>query len=211
MKVIITGSSGDIGKHIKKVLMQNYNTIEIVDPSSSDIDLSKDFNFTEYNVDGLIYCAGINIINGYNNIKESDMIKMMNVNAFGFVRMCKKIKFNKYANVIAIGSLYSTETRSGRLAYAMSKHAMLAAVKTLAIEMSDTGICVNMISPGFVDTELTRTNNTKNRLDLLNDKIPLGMTKSQEVANVCNFILSNNTAITGQNIIIDGGYSLIGV
>ena len=119
--------------------------------------------------------------------------------------------FNNRANILAIGSLYSTETRSGRLAYAMSKHAMLAAVKTLAIEMSDMSICVNMISPGFVDTELTRANNTTNRLNILKDEIPLGMTNPQDISNICNFILNNNTAITGQNIIIDGGYSLIGV
>jgi 3-oxoacyl-[acyl-carrier protein] reductase len=93
----------------------------------------------------------------------------------------------------------------------MSKHALLVAVKTLAIEMSHKKIKVNMVSPGFVDTPLTRKNLSKEKINYLNANIPLGLTTPESIANVCKFLITQNEAITGQNLIIDGGYSLIGI
>jgi 3-oxoacyl-[acyl-carrier protein] reductase len=90
----------------------------------------------------------------------------------------------------------------------MSKHAMYGAVKTLALEMAENNIKVNLISPGFVDTNLTRKNNTKERIDFLQNNIPLGLTTPEEIAKICLYFVRGNKFITGQNIIVDGGYSL---
>ena len=209
MKIILTGSSGGIGSVILKELKEN--EIDVVEINPTEIDLSKDFEIKSIPVDGMIYCAGINRINVYDEISEQDMIDIMNVNTFGFTRLCKKVQFNEGANIVAIGSLYATETRVGRLAYTMSKHAMFGAVKTLAIEMSFNKTKVNMVSPGFVDTELTRKNNTIERIQELNNNIPLGLTSPSEIAKICVYLMKQNNAITGQNIIVDGGYSLVGV
>ena len=89
----------------------------------------------------------------------------------------------------------------------MSKHALLGAVKTLALELSSAHIKVNMVSPGFVDTEMTRKNNSKERIAELNSFIPLGLTQPEEIANMCLYLITKNHSITGQNIVIDGGYS----
>lgn len=209
MKVILTGSSGDIGSAILQELKQN--EVDVVEINSKEIDFSKDFEIKSIPVDGLIYCAGINHINVYDEISDEDMTDIMNVNTFGFTRLCKKIQFNEGANIVAIGSLYATKTRAGRLSYTMSKHAMLGAVKTLALEMSFNKTKVNMVSPGFVDTELTRKNNSLERIQQLNNNIPLGLTSASEIANICVYLMKHNNAITGQNIIVDGGYSLVGV
>ena len=139
------------------------------------------------------------------------MIDIMSINTFGFTRLCKKVQFNDGANIVAIGSLYATETRTGRLSYTMSKHAMFGAVKTLALEMAFNRTKVNMVSPGFIDTELTRKNNTVERIEQLNNNIPLGLTSASEIAKICVYLMKQNNAITGQNIIVDGGYSLVGV
>ena len=90
-------------------------------------------------------------------------------------------------------------------------HAMFGAVKTLALEMAFNKVKVNMISPGFIDTELTRKNNTVERIEQLNNNIPLGLTSPSEIAKICVYLMKQNNAITGQNIIVDGGYSLVGV
>jgi NAD(P)-dependent dehydrogenase (short-subunit alcohol dehydrogenase family) len=68
-----------------------------------------------------------------------------------------------------------------------------------------------MISPGFVLTPMTTKNNTQNRINELQEKIPLGITMPQDIADICVFFLKQNKSITGQNIIIDGGYSLLGI
>ncbi|NBP65969.1 MAG: SDR family oxidoreductase [Bacteroidetes bacterium] len=209
MKVILTGSKGGIGSAILNELKQK--SIDVVEINSSEIDFSKDFDIHSVPVDGLVYCAGINHVNAYDEIDEQQMIDVMNVNTFGFIRLCKKIQFNEGSNVIAIGSLYSTETKAGRLSYTMSKHAMYGAVKTLALEMAYNKVKVNMVSPGFVDTPLTRKNNTDERIQQLNNSIPLGLTSASEIGKVCVYLMTSNNAITGQNIIVDGGYSLVGV
>ena len=75
--------------------------------------------------------------------------------------------------------------------------------------MSDQKIKVNMISPGFVDTPLTRKNNSIERINDLNNLIPLGLTDATEIAKMCLYLINQNKAITGQNLIIDGGYSCL--
>jgi NAD(P)-dependent dehydrogenase (short-subunit alcohol dehydrogenase family) len=64
-----------------------------------------------------------------------------------------------------------------------------------------------MISPGIVDTELTRQNNSSEELNLLMRNITTGrFVKEEEVANLVLFLTLNNDNITGQNIFIDGGF-----
>lgn len=208
MKIILTGSTGGIGEAIYNKCNSQGHTI--IAPSRSECDLSKKINTHYTDIDALIYCAGINNPSDYRNLSEDNIQSTLKVNIISFIEMCQHIEFNNGANILAIGSLYATETRSGRLAYTMSKHAMYGAVKTLAIEMSINNIKVNMISPGFVLTKLTEKNNTPDRIDYLQKHIPLGMTNPSDIADLCNFLLTNNS-ITGQNIIIDGGYSLIGI
>jgi NAD(P)-dependent dehydrogenase (short-subunit alcohol dehydrogenase family) len=66
-----------------------------------------------------------------------------------------------------------------------------------------------MISPGFIDTLLTRKNNTQERIDQLKSIIPLGLTDTDEIAKMCLYLLKENKAITGQNLVVDGGYSCL--
>lgn len=208
MRIILTGSTGGIGSSIAhRCSSINIDTIEI---SRDNCDLSKNIKYTNKNIDGLIYCAGVNDPKPYYEYTEIDLQNTFKINALAFVELCQNIKFNREANIIVIGSIYATESRAGRLAYTMSKHALYGAVKTLAIEMSSNKIKVNMISPGFVSTNLTKKNNSIERLDFLNQSIPLGMTETSDITDMCIFMLKNRN-MTGQNIIIDGGYSLLGI
>ena len=204
MKVLVTGSTGGIGSKICEHLENN--DIQVV---RLKIDLSKSIEHTYSNVDGLIHCAGINHISNYNDINHDDFIRALQINSLSFFELCQKINFNDNSNIIAIGSLYATTVKQQRMMYSFSKHGLLAIVKTLAIEMSDQKIKVNMISPGFVDTPLTRKNNSIERINDLNNLIPLGLTDATEIAKMCLYLINQNKAITGQNLIIDGGYSCL--
>lgn len=206
MKVLLFGSTGGIGSAIK----ESCKDFELICPTRLECDLSKSINTNYVDIDAMIYCAGINNPCGYKDLSEENIKTTMQTNLFSFVSLCQQIKFNPGANIVAIGSLYATETKAERLAYTASKHAMHGVVKTLAIEMSKNKIKVNMVSPGFVLTEMTRQNNTEDRISYLEDKIPLGMTLPEDIANMCYYLMFNES-ITGQNIIIDGGYSLIGI
>lgn len=208
MKIILVGQSGGIGSSIYDLLKQK--NIEIISLSRDICDLSKNININYSGIDGLVYSAGINNPISYKNLDINNLLETIKINAISFVELCQNINFNNGANVVAIGSLYSTETKSGRLAYTMSKHALSGAVKTLAIEMASDNIKVNMISPGFVYTKLTTKNNSQERIEYLQNTIPLGMTSADDIAKACYFLLTTN-GITGQNIIVDNGYSLLGI
>ena len=206
MRIFLTGGSSGIGLTIKNTLEQA--GIKVISPTSKELDLSTDFIIDPITVDGFIHCAGINLIADHKSINQADLLKLFQINTFSFVNLCSNLNLTQRSNIVAIGSLYSTQTKESRIQYTMSKHALYGAVKTLALEKASDKIKVNMISPGFVDTVLTRKNNSKERIDFLNENIPLGLTDSYEIANLCLYLIKQNKAITGQNIIIDGGYSL---
>jgi len=204
MKVAITGSTGGIGNVICDILEKNN-----IDVIKLQIDLSNDFDIELPELDGLIHCAGVNYISEYQDINFDNFEKLININSLSFLRLCQKLKFNHGANIIAIGSLYATSVKPRRMMYSFSKHGLLSMVKTLALEMAYNKIKVNMISPGFVDTALTRKNNSPERIQQLDNLIPLGLTFPEEIAKMCKYLIVENQAITGQNIVIDGGYNCL--
>jgi 3-oxoacyl-[acyl-carrier protein] reductase len=210
MTVFLTGGNGGIGSVIANVLKEK--NIEVIAPLSSQLNLLKSFNVDDIKpIDAFIHCAGINILNPHEKINKQELLDVFNINTFSFLELCNKLKINNNGNIIAIGSVYATETKENRIQYVMSKHAMYGCVKTLALEKAKNKIKVNMISPGFVDTALTRKNNSLERINYLNETIPLGMTDVYDIANLCAYLIQNNNSITGQNIQIDGGYSLKGI
>lgn len=213
-KVFITGGNGEIGSSIVEIFKNN--GYEVISPNSKELDLRDSKLIDEYfnhnnNFDIFIHCAGINnpsLIEDldFNNIKET-----MQINTFSFYEILKKLMPYQKINggyVLAVSSIYGQISRAGRAAYAMSKHALIGLIKTAAIELGRYNIKVNAISPGFVDTNLTRKNNDNNKIKFLEEGIPLGnMAKPTDIANVVYFLCSEkNTYITGQDITVDGGF-----
>ena len=207
MVIFLTGGNGGIGSVIKEHLSNN--DIDILSPNSRNLDISQNFDYSNLQVDGLIHCAGVNFPKTYDEVNIKEFNDLFKINTFSFIELTQQFKFNKNSNIIAIGSLYATETKKHRLEYTMSKHALHGAVKTLAIEKSPE-VLVNMVSPGFVDTPLTKQNLSSKEIKELNNKIPLGLTDAWSIADFLLYMIKHNKSITGQNIVMDGGYSLIG-
>jgi 3-oxoacyl-[acyl-carrier protein] reductase len=210
MVIFLTGASGGIGQAISKILTTS--GIEVIAPSSDELDLRQCVDVSSYpQVDGFIHCAGVNPIASLAELQSNTAVDTYKINTLGFVQLCDMLNLKQNANVIAIGSLYATSTREGRLSYTMSKHALLGAVKTIALELAPDNIKVNMISPGFVDTPLTRANNTVERIQTLQQNIPLGLVDPCEIGNLCLYLIKHNNSITGHNFVVDGGYSIKGL
>jgi|694.fasta_scaffold03006_21 NAD(P)-dependent dehydrogenase (short-subunit alcohol dehydrogenase family) len=210
MTIFLTGGNGGIGSTIVDVLKKA--NIEVISPSSIELNLNKEFDVTHYpEIDGFIHCAGANDLKSHDNVVLNELYNIFKINTISFIELCGQLKFKNNSNIIAIGSLYATMTKENRIQYATSKHALLGAVKTIALEKASNNIKVNMVSPGFVDTPLTRQNNSQERINYLNQNIPLGLTNPLEIANFCLYLIQYNNSITGQNINIDGGYTLKGL
>ena len=90
----------------------------------------------------------------------------------------------------------------------MSKAALEALIRGLTVELAPDCL-INGIAPGFVDTPLTRKNNTPEQIQEIITKTPLQkLIPAEEIADLVEFLVYKNHSITGQIITIDGGYSL---
>lgn len=215
-RVLILGGKGDIGKSIHEIFPVDFFLSVITDREicdlSSHLSVSRFIN-TQHNFDIIINAAGQNHICGAADTNIDKIRETMEVNVLGFLQI---IQFNipywkrtGEGSIVSIGSLYGQSTKEGRLSYTISKHALLGMVKNLALELAPFGVLVNSVSPGFVDTKMTRKNNSILALENLQKEIPLSrLATCQDVAKVVYFLCTENNYITGQDIVVDGGYSI---
>ncbi len=165
-------------------------------------------------VDGVVFCAGINDFVPLKFIKQEKLEKIFQTNFFSQVvltqMLAKKKLINKNASLVYISSLSSILGVAGTLLYASSKAALNSAVRVIAAEMAPQGIRANAICPGIVKTEmLSGTNIDEETFTKQEADYPLGLGKPEDVGHAVIYHLSDGSRwLTGQCMIIDGGYSL---
>ena len=111
-------------------------------------------------------------------------------------------------NIINISSTYGHMGAAGAAVYVGSKHAVEGVTKSVALELASTGIRVNAVAPGPVDTGmLTRFTGTAERKSALVTTVPLGrLGRSEEQADAIVFMASDEASfITGHVLNVDGG------
>ncbi len=111
--------------------------------------------------------------------------------------------------IINIGSVVAATGNAGQCNYAAAKAGMGGFTRSLAREVGSRGITVNMVAPGFIDTDMTRALPDGQR-DALIGQIPLGrLGTTQDVANAVAFLASEAGAyITGTTLDVNGGMSM---
>lgn len=167
-------------------------------------------------LDGFIHSAGIEKTLPIKSLKPSDyedIIRVNTLSAFEFVRYFSASKnFNQGGSIVLISSITSVIGRVGVTAYSASKGAIVSAVKTMALELAKRSVRINAVSPGTVLTPLMQ-----NYLSQISEEerqkrmegFPLGLGDPKDVANACIYLLSEASRwVTGQNIIVDGGYTV---
>jgi NAD(P)-dependent dehydrogenase (short-subunit alcohol dehydrogenase family) len=133
----------------------------------------------------------------------------MQVNFWAFTRLAKSLMRNmiraRTGRIVAIGSVAALRGNPGNAAYAASKGALISYAKTLAVETGKRGVTVNVIAPGFVDTDMMAPYAAYR--DKMQAQIPAGrFAKPEEVAGLAAFLMSEPAAyISGTVLPIDGG------
>jgi 3-oxoacyl-[acyl-carrier protein] reductase len=208
LRILVTGGSRGIGKDIcDKFIKEGH---EVIAPTREELDLSQPLSFIPDKIDVLINNAGINLIDSVFDGENYEEI--MQVNYFSPLRLFKlclpHMKKQNYGRIINIGSVWVDYAKSGRSAYSASKNALHSLTKSITSEYGAYNILANTVSPGFFITDMTLQNNTEEAIKELRSKIPVGrLGYTNEVADLVYFLAIRNSYISGQNIVIDGGYS----
>lgn len=215
--LILTGTRQDeIESCNNSCREKGINNIIYIQADFSNADSTKVFleKIAEYpQIDICINNAGVNRINNFEETTPDDLKWFNEINIIAPYNILKivgpKMIKQNYGRIVNIASIWSVINRPGRSLYSLSKNAIVGLSKALAIELADKNILVNAVSPGFTLTELTKNTNSKAQLDVLRNCIPMmRIAEPDEIAIVVAFLCSDlNTYLTGQNIIVDGGYS----
>jgi NAD(P)-dependent dehydrogenase (short-subunit alcohol dehydrogenase family) len=229
---VVTGATRGIGRAISERLLQDGLEVIVtgttkdadypIGSSYYQVDFLSDSStkaFLEYlkqkPVDILINNAGINKINEFESIeiKEFESIQKVNLNT-PFL-LCQAVipymKNNNWGRIVNITSIWGEITKEYRAAYSSSKFGLDGMTSALAAEVASMGILANSVGPGFIDTDLTRKVLGEKGVKEIQGTIPIKrLGKPSEVAAFVSWLVSDeNTYISGQNIMIDGGFSRV--
>ena len=201
-------------KEMQQSERHSYYSIDLGQPDRRK-ELAETIVVTHGKLDGFIHAAGIEKTLPVKLLSIDDYETLFRVNtlsAFEFIRCFSNKKFfNDNGHIVLLSSITSIIGRGGVAAYAASKGAMVSAVRSMALELARKGICINCVSPGTILTPMMQDflstlseEDYKKRID----GFPLGLGEVTDVSQLCLFLLSNASRwITGQNIVIDGGYT----
>ena len=180
----------------------------------SDLSAVRDFarSGPAANVDILINNAGENKPLPLDEVEPEALARILAVNVSAPFLLSRYLGVamaeRGWGRIVNISSVYSMVSREKRSMYSTSKSALNGLTRALAVELGPRGVLANAVCPGFVDTELTRQNNTPKEIAALCELVPLGrLAAVREIAEFVYFIGSDlNTYVTGQTLPIDGGF-----
>lgn len=158
----------------------------------------------------LINNAGITRDNLLMRMKTDEWEDIMTTNLSSVYRLSKAVlrgmmKARK-GRIISIASVVGVSGNAGQTNYSAAKAGVIGFSKSLAQEVGSRGITVNVVAPGFIDTDMTKALPEEQREALLT-KVPLGrLGDAQEIANAVTFLASKSASyITGETIHVNGG------
>jgi 3-oxoacyl-[acyl-carrier protein] reductase len=212
-KVLITGTPQECPAGLKE---EWGNSFEYISADFSTRDGINSFisKLRQYpRIDVCVNNAGINRLALFHEVNDEDYDEMLSVNMNAPFSICRflagKMKQQHYGRVVNIASIWGVISKQKRSVYTVTKNAIIGLTKNMAVELAAFGVIVNSVSPGFTMTELTSKNLAKDEMNLLASQVPLGrFAEPHEIAKVILFLCSKeNSYMTGQNIIVDGGFT----
>ncbi len=208
LEVIGTGT----GKEAKCPEGVAYRQVDFLDDNSVD-------GFVAFlkkeKIDVLVNNAGINKIENFSEIDIEDFDRILRVNLRAPFLFCQAVvpymKKNEWGRIVNITSIFGKITKELRASYSSSKFGLDGMTAALSAEVAEFGVLANCVAPGFIDTDLTRNVLGAQGMKELENKIPIKRVgKVEEIASFVSWLVSEeNTYLSGQNLVVDGGFSRV--
>ena len=208
LEVIITGTKKN-GKHPAG---SSYYQVDFLDEDSTN----KFINFLKkQQINILVNNAGINKISEFSSIDIEDFDRILRINLRAPFQICQAVipymEKIKWGRIVNLTSVFGNISKEYRAAYSSSKFGLDGMTVALAAEVSEKGILANSVGPGVIDTDMTREVLGDSGINKLKGQIPMKrLGQVSEIASLVSWLVSNeNTYITGQNLMIDGGFTRV--
>ena len=185
--------------------------IDVTSPGASEAIISAAVA-TMGGVDGVIPCAGICEYGEIEGHDDTLWDRMMAVNVTAVFRIVRAavpaLRQSGRGRIVLIGSVMSSRGSGGLVAYTASKHAVLGMARAMAAELGPSGITVNCVQPGAVQTPMTKDILADPAIaDYWRNKAALGrLGEPEDIADVIAFLVSDDARfMTGHGVMVDGG------
>ena len=208
LEVIVTGTKKN-GKHPAG---SSYYQVDFLDEDSTN----KFINFLKkQQINILVNNAGINKISEFSSIDIDDFDRILRINLRAPFQICQAVipymEKIKWGRIVNLTSVFGNISKEYRAAYSSSKFGLDGMTVALAAEVSEKGILANSVGPGIIDTDMTRDVLGDSGIAKLKGQIPMKrLGQVSEIASLVSWLVSNeNTYMTGQNLMIDGGFTRV--
>jgi len=183
--------------------------LDVTEQASIDA-LLENMASAEGKPDVLVNNAGITQDNLLMRMKDEEWQRVMDTNLTSVYRLVKpclrSMMRNRWGRIINISSVVGLTGNPGQCNYAASKAGMIAFSKSLAGEIASRGITVNVIAPGFIETDMT-TNLTEEQRAAILSRVPMQtLGQAEDIAHAVSFLASLASGyITGETLNVNGG------
>jgi len=182
--------------------------------SSEDVDaLFRGVGEALGQVEILINNAGLTRDNLMMRMKEDEFDEVLRTNLKG-TYLCTRAALRpmiraRWGRIINVSSVVGLVGNAGQANYAASKAGIIGFTKSVAREVAQRGITANVVAPGYVETELTRSLSDDIK-DQIMGQVPVGrFAEAEEVAEVVAFLAGEDAGyVTGQTVAVDGGMTM---
>jgi 3-oxoacyl-[acyl-carrier protein] reductase len=204
---LVTGSSRGLGKAIAD-LLENRGC-NVIRTSTKEFDFLNKIAFDDFI--SSVRFRKIDILVNNAAIRKGTKKDIFQVNFYVPKKLMDVVipymKEKGEGHIINISSIASIMPDRATESYALSKTSLSEITREMALKCAQNNILINAILPGIMETDMMKNNLSKKQQERWKHDIPLvRFAKVEEVAKVVVFLCLDNTYITGQNIIVDGGF-----
>lgn len=216
MRVLVFGSSGTIGSEISAELSAGGNEVVTVSNSSLNADIQSKDGFEPLlnlnaKFDGCVWAQGINsndtlsTSTNFENVLNANLIYVVNSLRFLLTNELLESK----SRLVVVSSVWQNITRKNKFSYSVSKAAIEGLVNSVMADFASSGVRINAVLPGVVDSRMTRENLTASQINKIKSETPShSLVTAQELAKVISWLLSEESnGLNGQFLTVDNGWS----